>query len=410
MDFPASAAGAPAHGIDVVPPAVVAAVEALPRPVSAYLYDPGVARARAVALRAVLPDWAEVFFALKANSFEPVVDELATAVHGFEVASAAEAAQARAASARAGRPFRAVASGPGKSESLLAALVDTGVEAVNVESRLEVERVAALGRARGISIPVTLRVNPEHVELAGCLAMGGAATPFGIPEEDLPDVLDVACREEGLEVVGFHVHAVSGNLDAEAHARYVRWCLEWSSTTAAVHGVDLRVVDAGGGLGVAFGGGDGFDIDAFGRALADLRLPAGCRLVLEPGRWMVADCGWYAAEVVDVKRARGTTFLVVRGGINHFLLPASWDIVHRFTVVPADAWTPGHHRPGVCDGLVTVAGELCTPEDVLARDVHVDRVRAGDILVFPQAGSYGWEFALHAFLQHPVAPRLVIPQ
>lgn len=410
MDLPASAAGAPAHDIGFVPPAVVATVAALPRPVSAYLYDPGVARERALALRTVLPEWTEVFFALKANSFEPVVDELATAVHGFEVASAAEAAQACAAAARAGRPFRAVASGPGKSDSLLAALVDIGVEAINVESRLEVERVAALGRARGVRIPVTLRVNPAHVELAGCLAMGGAATPFGIPEEDLPEVLDAASREEGLDVIGFHVHAVSGNLDAEAHARYVRWCLEWSATTAAAHGVDLRVVDAGGGLGVAFGGGAGFDIDAFGRALADLRPPAGCRLVLEPGRWMVADCGWYAAEVVDVKRARGTAFLVVRGGINHFLLPASWDIVHRFTVVPVDAWPEGRHRPEVCDDLVTVAGELCTPEDVLARDVHVDRVRAGDVLVFPQTGSYGWEFALHSFLQHPVAPRLVIRQ
>jgi diaminopimelate decarboxylase len=410
MELPPSALGAPAHDLATVPAPIVAAVRSLAPPANAYLYDPDVAVGQARALRAVLPPWAEVFYAVKANSYAPVVDALATVVDGFEVASAAEACQAAGAAASAARPFRAVASGPGKSEALLRALVEAGVEAINVESRLELARVGTIGRERGRPVPILLRVNPARVEVSGVLAMGGRATPFGIPEEEVPAVLEAAGRDPGIDVVGFHVHAVSGNMDARSHVDYVRWCLAWSEATALAAGIELQVVDAGGGLGVAFGGGTPFDLDAFGTALGSLRPPGGCRLVLEPGRWMVADCGWYAAEVIDVKHVRGTWFAVVRGGINHFLLPASWEIIHRFAVCDVDdRWDPSVDRPEVADDAVTVVGELCTPEDVLVRDVRVDRLRAGDVLVFPQTGSYGWEFALPRFLQHPQAPRMVVP-
>ncbi len=407
MEYPPSAAGAQAHPVASIPTHVLDVLATLEPPASAYLYDPSVAAANAVALRSALPPWVEVFYAVKANSFPPVVDALAGVVDGFEVASAAEARQVRDAAARAGRRFQAVASGPGKSAPLLCDLVEAGVTAINIESRLELQRVAAIGRARGFPVPVTIRVNPARVDICGALAMGGRATPFGIPEEDVRRALDHAEREPGVDVLGFHIHAVSGNLDAVAHLAYVRWCLEWSVATAGAAGVDLRLVDAGGGLGVAFGGGDPFDVATFAAGLHELRPPAGCRMVLEPGRWMVADCGWYAAEIVDLKYARGSWFAVVRGGINHFLLPASWDIVHRFAVVPADRWPTGVDRPEIGGELVTVVGELCTPEDVLARDVRVDRIRAGDVAVFPQAGSYGWEFAIQHFLQHPPPPRLV---
>lgn len=409
MDYPPSANGAPAHEAGTLPMAVRAAVAALGRPASAYLYDPAVAATRAATLCAALPPWMDVLYAVKANSFPPVLDALAVVVDGFEVASAAEARQACHAAASAGRTLRAVASGPGKNETLLRALLEAGVGTVNVESRLELERVAAIGRERGVPVPVALRVNPAHVDVCGALAMGGRATPFGIPEEDVPAVLEQAQRDAGVDVVGFHVHAVSGNLDAAAHVGYVRWCLDWSTATAATHGVELRLVDAGGGLGVAFGGGAAFDVHAFAAGIHELRPPDGCRLAIEPGRWLVADCGWYVAEVVDVKRARGTWFAVVRGGINHFMLPASWDLIHRFAVVALDGgWNGSIHRPEVTGDAVTVVGELCTPEDVLVRDVRVERLRAGDGLVFPQAGSYGWEFALDRFLQHPVAPRIVL--
>ncbi|MGY1455365.1 type III PLP-dependent enzyme [Streptomyces sp. SS8] len=423
--LPPSAAPRSAYPADILPEPVRRRLLELAEgetPVSAYLYDGRAAAARARELRAALPEWAAVHYAVKANSFPGVVRALAPYVDGFEVASRTELELALAAlRERDGpggtpdspaSPAPVVAAGPAKSVPVLTALVRAGVEAINAESLLELHRVSRIAVAEGTTARVALRVNPAAGTTAapasGSLRMGGRPSQFGVPEPDVPGVLEQALRLPGLDVTGFHIHAASNNLDAESQAAHLRRCVEWSAATARGHGVDLRMVDVGGGIGVAFeelAGERPFDVARFGELVAECEPPPGVRVVLEPGRFLVADCGWYAAEVTDVKHSYGTAFAVLRGGINHFQLPTSWDLVHNIAVLPVDRWPDGLPRPEAAGTRVTVVGELCTPEDTLLRDVRVDRVRAGDLVVFPYAGSYGWEFAMHGFLGHPVAER-----
>ncbi len=82
--------------------------------------------------------------------------------------------------------------------------------------------------------------------------------------------------------------------------------------------------------------------------------------------------------------------------------------MHNFGVVAVDDWPYDFPRPDVAGRPVTVVGELCTPEDTLARDITVDAVRAGDIVVFPMAGAYGYEFAMQGFLGHPPPVRVAV--
>jgi 2-[(L-alanin-3-ylcarbamoyl)methyl]-2-hydroxybutanedioate decarboxylase len=171
--------------------------------------------------------------------------------------------------------------------------------------------------------------------------------------------------------------------------------------------VDLSVVNAGGGLGVDHAGDATLDLAALRTGLSGLDLPAGVELVVEPGRILAADAGWYAAEVLDLKRTHGRVFAVLRGGTHHFRLPAAWGYSHPFTVLPVPAWPYPFPRPEVTATEVDAVGELCTPRDVLARGQRVDRVRAGDILVFGRAGAYGWDISHHDFLRHP-PPEFVI--
>ncbi|SEP95862.1 type III PLP-dependent enzyme [Streptomyces radiopugnans] len=420
--LPPSAAPRSAYPADVLPEPVRRRLLELARgeaPVSAYLYDGRAAAARARELRAALPEWAAVHYAVKANSFPGVVRALAPYVDGFEVASRTELELALAAlrerdgsPSGGSSPVPVVAAGPAKSVPVLTALVRAGIEAINAESLLELHRISRIAVAEGTTARVALRVNPAagpvSAQASGSLRMGGQASQFGVPEPDVPGVLEQALRLPGLDVTGFHIHAASNNLDAAAQAAHLRRCVEWSTAIAREHGVDLRMVDVGGGIGVAFeelAGERPFDVSRFGELVARSEPPPGVRVVLEPGRFLVADCGWYAAEVTDVKHSYGTAFAVLRGGINHFQLPTSWDLVHNIAVLPVDRWPDGLPRPEAAGTRVTVVGELCTPEDTLLRDVRVDRVRAGDLVVFPYAGSYGWEFAMHGFLGHPVAER-----
>jgi diaminopimelate decarboxylase len=157
--------------------------------------------------------------------------------------------------------------------------------------------------------------------------------------------------------------------------------------------------------------GNRFDWKYFARGLHRLvdSIPAHCREIdFECGRFLVAECGSYAVEVLDTKRNHGVSYVVVRGGTHHFRLPVSWQHSHPLTVVPVERWPTDCPRPELRGEPVTVVGELCTPKDVLARDVVLDRVRAGDVLAFSHAGAYGWEISHHDFLSHPHPERVFL--
>jgi diaminopimelate decarboxylase len=395
----------------VLPPPVVERLRSLATaqdvPVSAYVYDPKVAAQRTQSLVNAVPTWAKVYYAIKANTFPPVLRALAAHITGFDVSSLHEGELACEASAAVGKQARIIASGPGKSVPNLTGLLKLGANLINVESVLELHRVSRLAEAVGRQVRVALRINPAEVTLSSSLCIGGRATPFGIAEHDVPSVLAVASTLPALAIVGFHFHELCNNLDAEGHAAYVDWCLTWSARMAAAHGIDLQVVDVGGGLGVTFDEREPFDLQLFTQRLQELCPPQGTLVMFEPGRWLVADCGYYAAEVTDLKNVHGSWFAVLRGGINHFMRPALGDL-HNFTVLPLERWPYACQRPEVRHAPVTIVGELCTPADVLAHNITVERIRVGDIVVFPRAGSYGWEVALQEFLGHPRALRLTV--
>ncbi|GAB1691756.1 alanine racemase [Krasilnikovia sp. M28-CT-15] len=382
------------------PERVTAALRALPHPVCAYVYDTAAARKRAAAVRAALPPAATLLYAVKANGHPALIQTLAAACDGLEVASGGELALAVAAGAR-----RIVFGGPAKTDAELAAALAAGAQ-VNVESGHELRRLDAAARAAGRIADITVRVNRAGAALSGSHAMTGTATPFGVDERDLPDVLALAAALPTIRVHGFGLHAVSNNLDASAHAAFVADALAWSRARAAAHRVDLRVVNVGGGLGVDYTGDATIDLAALRTGLAGLD-PTGLDLIVEPGRILTADAGWYAAEVLDLKHTHGRWFAVLRGGTHHFRLPAAWGYSHPFAVLPVDDWPYDWARPEVRDVAVDAVGELCTPRDVLARGHPVTRLRVGDVLVFARTGAYGWDISHHDFLRHP-PPHFVV--
>ncbi|BAL89408.1 putative diaminopimelate decarboxylase [Actinoplanes missouriensis 431] len=376
-----------------LPAPVTAALRRLPAPACAYVYDTASLVTRANRLRAALPPNTSFLYAVKANGHPGVVTALAGAADGLEVASGGELALAVAAGAR-----RIVVGGPAKTDTELAAAVRAGA-LINVESAHEMRRMAGLG----LTADICVRVNRAGTALHGSHAMTGVPTPFGVDEAQLPGLL--ADVPDGLRVIGFHLHAVSNNLDGPAHAAFLRDALDWSVRIAARHQVGLRVVNAGGGFGVDYETQASMDVTA----LSDVSVPAGVELLLEPGRWLTADAGWYAAEVLDLKTTHGRTFAVLRGGTHHFRLPAAWGYSHPFTVLPVDDWNRTYPRPAVTDTPIDAVGELCTPRDVLTRGQHVTRLRAGDLLVFGRAGAYGWDISHHDFLRHDPPEFVILP-
>ena len=398
--LPSQTVGEEVMTVRALPADVADAVLASPEPRCAYVYDRATLAHTARRVRAALPRESILLYAVKANGHPDVLAALASVVDGFEVASGGELSLARIARAGVGFAKRIVFAGPAKTDAELAAAVEAEA-VVSVESALELRRLAVAAESAGMRVHTMLRVNRAHAPIPPAThRMVATPTPFGIDEEQLQEVVELAFGHPSVRPVGFALHAVSNNLDAAAHAAFVLEAVDWAVETSAALGIRLEYVDVGGGFGIDYTGDNQFDLDAFAAGLAGIQLPDGCRLVFELGRFLAAPAGWYAAEVVDLKRTHGRWFAVLRGGTHHFRLPAAWGYSHPFVVLPVDTWARPFERPEVRDVDVDAVGELCTPRDVLTRGQRVQRLRVGDVLVFPNAGAYGWEISHHEFLRH----------
>ncbi|WP_035699710.1 hypothetical protein [Glycomyces tenuis] len=367
----------------------------LPSPACAWIYSPERLLARLAALREALAGHT-ILYAMKACANPAILAAATEAADGIECASAGELGRALEAGAS-----RLAFSGPAKTGRDFARAA-----AAEADLCVHVERLAELdGLAEaGFGGPVALRVNRGR-PLPGSHRMAGEPTPFGIDAAEVPAAAARAAAL-GLDVVGFHLHAVSNCLDAAAYAAHVTGALAWARGAAAEARIDLRYVNVGGGLG-ADPRGETIDLAALAAGLEGLDA-GGVELVFEPGRYLAAPAGWYLAEVVDVKTVAGRAFAVVRGGTHHFRLPAAWGYSHPFTVVPVDHWAHPWPRPRLDDVEVRVCGELCTPRDVLNAGQRVASLAAGDRLLFADAGAYGWEISHDRFLDHQRPLQIVI--
>jgi diaminopimelate decarboxylase len=388
-------------------PRVRAALDGLPAgDLPAYVYDLTGLAAHAAAVRAALPPRVELYYAAKANPEPRVLAALAPYADGFEVASGGEVAHVAAA-----LPAHPLAfGGPGKTPAEIGAALDRGVGRFHVESPHELRVLAHLSARRpGASGPVRvlLRFNPavpEGLLASGALAMGGGPSPFGMDPGDT----DAAIRmltdgsHPRLELTGLHAHLASG-LAAPELAAVAEAVAAAADALARRHGIALGELNLGGGMRVDYGDpGARFDWAAYGAVLARIaaRHP-GLVLRVEPGRALTAYCGWYVTEVLDVKHSRGAQFAVVRGGTHHLRTPATRGHDQPCAVLPVASWPHPWPRPEGGPGPVTFVGQLCTPKDVLARDVPVAGLRAGDRVAFALAGAYAWNISHHDFLMHP---------
>jgi diaminopimelate decarboxylase len=376
-------------------------------PVCAYLYDLAHLRRRADMLHRCLPAQCKLFYAIKANSDAPILQALLHRTDGFEVASLGEIRAVRGVDDAVPIIF----GGPGKTDVELEGALDQGVMLIHVESEHQLRRLDWIARRRNQRADILLRVNPASVPQQATLRMGGQATQFGIEEAQIPALIELALGLPGVRLKGLHIHAISNNLDAQQHLALLEHYFDLAYAWQRRYQLEFDWLNAGGGIGINYAEPQAsFDWEKFCTGLEALiaaRRPR-FQLVFECGRFLTADCGCYLADVTDLKHAYGKHFAILRGGSHHFRLPASWQHNHPFLVLPREAWPYPFPRPAVHETPVTLCGELCTPKDTLARDVRVERLRAGDCVAFLLAGAYGWHISHHDFLSHPHPERVYL--
>ncbi|MDX6742111.1 alanine racemase [Actinocorallia sp. A-T 12471] len=356
----------------------------------AYVYDVSGLEEHVRGIVTALAGGPEVFYAAKANADAPVLRAVGRHVAGIEVASGGELAHVRRVLPHA----RVAFGGPGKTDHELRLAARLGVERVHVESPYELRRLADAAEAEDRDLDVLVRVNLAGERAGAALAMTG---PFGMDPALIGECLPILAAAPRLRLCGVHAHLASG-LDVPALIAQHREVLAWARPWLAQAGVARPEINLGGGMAVDYAAPeDRFDWPAYGKALSSLARPDET-LRIEPGRAVTVYHGWYVTDVLDIKTAHDAAYAVLRGGTHHLRTPATKNHDHPFRALPGPR-TP--HAPYVHDRPVTLVGQLCTPKDVLARDIPLERLHVGDRVVFAMAGAYAWNISHHGFLMHP---------
>jgi diaminopimelate decarboxylase len=323
-----------------------------------------------------------VAYSVKANGNLSVLRLLADAGAGADIVSGGELYRAR----HAGMPSdRILFRGVGKTVIELAAALEAGIYAFNVESEGELRALAELAVTMKTVAPVALRVNPD-VETRTphhYTATGHKATKFGIPYEDAEQLYRTAASLPGIRVRGIDVHIGSQILDVEPYCQAVSRILEMVQRLRD-HGIDLEFIDVGGGFGVSYDeAADPAPAD-FAAGLVPLLADSGLRVVFEPGRFIVGPAGVLLTRVLYVKKMSGKVFVITDAGMNDLLRPSHYSSYHR--VDPAV-------RQGREPVRVDVVGPICESGDFLALDRAIPRVEPGELLAVSTTGAYGFSMA-----------------
>ena len=357
-------------------------------------------------LRDAMPDRLKINYAIKANSFAPLLSFVSNLADGLDIASGGELEMVRATGFDLSRVSFA---GPGKRDVELEAAITAGVT-LNLESEAEAGRAIAIAERLGLTPSLAVRVNPDFELKGSGMKMGGGAKPFGIDAERVPSLIKKIV-ETGCNFRGLHIFTGSQALSAEAVIDMQAKVLDCADRLAREAGVPLPKLNMGGGFGIPyFPGDEPLDVHAVGQALEAqfAALPdtlADAELFIELGRYLLGEAGVYLTRIVDRKVSYGETYLVTDGGLHH-QLAASGNfgtvvrrnypvaIASRFDVQPEEE--------------ANVVGCLCTPLDRLADKAHLPRAEVGDLIAVFCAGAYGASASPSAFLgQGPAIEMLV---
>jgi diaminopimelate decarboxylase len=338
-----------------------------------YIYS----RARALAnlnrLRTAFPD-AEIHYSLKANANLGLIQLLIEAGAGLDAVSGGEIFRAL----RAGTdPAQIVFAGVGKTDAELSYALGAGIGWFNVESSHELAQLAQLAKDTGKRPCVALRINPSiQADTHHYIATGHSAAKFGIRLDEARALLDNYANSQHIKLEGLHVHIGSQLGTVERSAEAIKAVLPLFDKYP-----QLKTLNLGGGFPVSYNGESVPPVEEFAAAIHDSLKGRSFQLLLEPGRYIIADAGVLIVRVQYVKPAPGGILAITDGGMTELIRPALYSAVHH--VMPLKESTSDQRQ------TTQIVGPVCESADVLRADIMLPPLQAGDLLAIMHAGAYG---------------------
>jgi diaminopimelate decarboxylase len=328
-----------------------------------------------------------ICYSVKANANLSILKAMHEAGSSFDVVSGGELYRVQQAGADLDR---VVFAGVGKTDEEIRFAIESKILMFNVESEAELDAISRVASAMGRRAPVALRLNPDiDAKTHAKTTTGKRGNKFGMDIERAAALADKVLRDAHLALCGIHMHLGSPILSTEPYAAAVAKAASVvSDFRRRGHGINW--INLGGGFGISYRMHEGPPAATYAKVIVPTIKEAGCRLALEPGRFIVGNAGVLVSKVIYTKREGGKRFLIQDAAMNDLVRPAMYDAFHRIWPAQPRVAPPEDFEGSLADcEPADVVGPICESGDYLAKDRWLPNVERGEYLVTFSAGAYG---------------------
>ncbi|RPI82068.1 MAG: diaminopimelate decarboxylase [Planctomycetaceae bacterium] len=328
-----------------------------------------------------------ICYSVKANSNLGILKVMHEAGSSFDVVSGGELYRVKQAGADTSK---VVFAGVGKTDDEIRFALENNVLMFNVESEAELDAIASVAQSLGKVGPVALRLNPDiDAKTHAKTTTGKKGNKFGMDIERAEQLAEKVLSDKRLSLRGIHMHLGSPILTTEPYAAAVVKAAEVVARFRA-RGHDTRWINLGGGFGINYRRQEALPASAYASVIVPTVQQAGCKLALEPGRFIVGNSGILVSQVIYTKREGGKLFVIQDAAMNDLVRPAMYDAFHRIWPVKPQVAPPDDYETEI-DGCepCDVVGPICESGDYLAKGRSLPPVQRGDLLCTFSAGAYG---------------------
>lgn len=337
----------------------------------------------------------QVHYALKANSFRPLLKMLAAKGCGVDVVSGGEIKRALETGFL---PSKVIFSGVAKNEEEIEFALKKKIFAFNVESPQELERIGKLASKSKITAQISFRLNPNvNPKTHPYITTGFKQNKFGMDKSFIPELLRILKKSKYLKLTGLDFHIGSQLLEIAPFEEALVKSLPIYKNLQSM-GYPLKHFDIGGGIGISYQGQKTINLKQYAQRLEKHLRPLGCKILCEPGRFLVADSGVLLTQVEYIKKTPYKNFVIINTGMHHLIRPALYGSFHN--ILPVKKHTGKLVK-------ADVVGPICESSDFLAKDRKMVLPQQGDILAVCDAGAYGFVMAGRYNL-HPMPKEILI--
>ncbi len=318
-----------------------------------------------------------VAYAVKSNSNLAVIKHLAKLGAGADCVSIGEVKRALKAGVK---KYKIIFSGVGKLDSEIREALEKDILLLNLESEAEMKRVEMIAKELQVEARISIRVNPNvDPKTHPYISTGLHENKFGVSIDSAKRMYIYAKKSKYLNPIGIHFHIGSQLTELSPIREACEIVADLVRSLKAID-IDIKFFDIGGGLGVVYNEEETIDPKEYALNIVQSIKGLDLTIVMEPGRYIMANAGIFLTRVLHEKRNGNKRFVIVDGAMNDLLRPSLYNAYHKIEAVQKDGEKSG----------ADVVGPVCESGDFLGKSVPLPPLEHNDILVVHSAGAYGF--------------------